>query len=133
MTDNATIDLCENGPMIVNTAMELDGAAVEAGAALCRCGHSDNKPYCDGSHNTAGFRDEGAVAAASAGDAAVAETLTVKLAANGPVLCSGPLTIRSADRATTHAAAKAALCRCGRSDNKPFCDGTHGKVGFQAG
>ena len=133
MTDKATIDLCENGPMIVNTAMDLDGTTVDPGAALCRCGQSDNKPYCDGSHNTTGFTDPGHVEAKSAADTALAETLKVKLAPNGPILCSGPLTVRSADGAATHAAGKAALCRCGQSNNKPFCDGTHGKVGFEAG
>ncbi len=132
MTDKATIDLCENGPMIVNTAMVIDGKSVEPGAALCRCGQSANKPYCDGSHNTAGFEDAGAVEGATGDDGPVA-TLTVKLAQNGPILCSGPLTVRSADGSTTHAASRAALCRCGKSERKPFCDGTHGKVGFEAG
>ena len=131
MSSNATIDLCENGPMIVNTALEVDGETIEPGAALCRCGQSANKPYCDGSHTTAGFKDSGSVEGAAA-DIDDNETLTIKIAKNGPILCTSPLTVRSADGATTHAASKAALCRCGQSTNKPFCDGTHGKVGFEA-
>ncbi len=39
----------ENGPNLVM----VDGKTV---AALCRCGQSKNKPNCDGSHRTAGFR-----------------------------------------------------------------------------
>jgi len=38
----------ENGPNLVM----VDGKVT---AALCRCGHSKNKPNCDGSHKTAGF------------------------------------------------------------------------------
>jgi len=38
----------QNGPYIV----EIDGKVV---AALCRCGHSNNKPFCDGSHAKVGF------------------------------------------------------------------------------
>jgi len=58
-------------------------------------------------------------------------TITTRL--NGPYLVRGPFSIVDADgkefkvdRDTV------ALCRCGQSANKPFCDGTHGKVGFQA-
>lgn len=41
----------ENGPNLVM----VDG---KVKAALCRCGHSQHKPMCDGSHRTAGFRAE---------------------------------------------------------------------------
>ena len=128
----ATIDLCPDGPMIINTPATINGTEVEAGAALCRCGHSSNKPFCDGSHNTQGFRDAGDVESKTAGDHPYIEALAIKTAPNGPVLCSGPLTLRSADGSATFAGPKAALCRCGQSQNKPFCDGTHSKVGFEA-
>ena len=128
----ATIDLCTDGPMIINTPATINGTEVEAGAALCRCGHSSNKPYCDGSHNTQGFKDAGDVENKEAGDHPYVEALNVKTAPNGPVLCSGPLTVRSADGTATFAGTKAALCRCGQSQNKPFCDGTHSKIGFEA-
>lgn len=49
-----------NGPLYVRgdfTLVDDDGEAFPAGtrAALCRCGASANKPYCDGSHTDAGF------------------------------------------------------------------------------
>jgi CDGSH-type Zn-finger protein len=56
---------------------------------------------------------------------------------NGPFRVEAPegsIDLVDADGNTYDIAAKPAfsLCRCGASGNKPFCDGTHGKIGFQA-
>ncbi len=48
-----------NGPLIVTGKfkLELQNGTVEEKetATLCRCGHSQNKPFCDGSHRKVGF------------------------------------------------------------------------------
>ena len=52
---------------------------------------------------------------------------------NGPYLIKGPIDITDADgNQFTVERETVALCRCGGSTNKPFCDGTHSKIGFQA-
>ena len=52
---------------------------------------------------------------------------------NGPYLVPGNATFTDADGNEQKTPGKAiALCRCGQSANKPFCDGTHKKVGFEA-
>jgi CDGSH-type Zn-finger protein len=52
---------------------------------------------------------------------------------NGPYLVTGPVTITDAEGNQFQTNRETvALCRCGGSQNKPFCDGTHSKVGFQA-
>jgi uncharacterized Fe-S cluster protein YjdI len=51
--------------------------------------------------------------------------------ANGPLLVSGEVRIIDAEGAVLYEGEKAALCRCGGSSNKPFCDGTHKKNGFR--
>jgi 3-phenylpropionate/trans-cinnamate dioxygenase ferredoxin subunit len=56
---------------------------------------------------------------------------------NGPYLLEGDLAelqLVDADGAAYDIAGKPmiALCRCGGSVNKPFCDGQHSKIGFQA-
>ena len=57
------IDPTPNGPLHVSGALELvsgTGKTINrvTDAWLCRCGHSQNKPYCDGSHVKAGFRTD---------------------------------------------------------------------------
>jgi CDGSH-type Zn-finger protein len=51
---------------------------------------------------------------------------------NGPYVISGPVVLKDVDGNTYPAKSVVALCRCGASTTKPFCDGTHSKVGFHA-
>jgi CDGSH-type Zn-finger protein len=55
----------------------------------------------------------------------------VTIKANGPLIVMGNFTITHPDGKVEEIEKMAALCRCGASSKKPFCDGAHGKVGFQ--
>jgi CDGSH-type Zn-finger protein/uncharacterized Fe-S cluster protein YjdI len=116
----------------------MEGERVEYRAALCRCGESSNKPFCDNTHLECGFEDPGAVdtdrgtgVEDGAADTA-AGPLAITAAPNGPLLFGGSVELRSGDGANRVVVQNPALCRCGRSRDKPFCDGTHFSVGFQA-
>lgn len=50
---------------------------------------------------------------------------------NGPLLVYGKLTLRNAEGEKVLENTTTAFCRCGQSSNKPFCDGSHVKVGFE--
>ena len=51
---------------------------------------------------------------------------------NGPLLVKGDIEILDSQGEVMEVSKQVALCRCGQSANKPFCDGTHGKAGFQS-
>ncbi len=51
---------------------------------------------------------------------------------DGPYLISGDVTLVDADGNAFKLDGQFALCRCGHSENKPFCDGQHAKQGFQS-
>jgi len=56
---------------------------------------------------------------------------SVRALPNGPVIVEGALRIQLAD-GSERQQARAALCRCGASATKPFCDGQHAAIGFEA-
>ncbi len=171
--------------------------------SLCRCGRSNDKPFCDGSHEIAGFdgsetaersaiadrrfdypAGEGSVSfdlatcehagycgdrftnwrrLARQGDDPVARerlaqmvrlcpsgALEMRLGADGdqlepalpvsigvvrdgPLWVRGGVPVRAADGETYEVRNRVTLCRCGQSETKPFCDGTHTHVGFREG
>lgn len=58
-----------------------------------------------------------------------AETV-VETSLNGPLLVYGNVVIKNPDGVMTKKNSITAFCRCGASSNKPFCDGSHKKIGF---
>ncbi len=122
----------ENGPYALSADIDLAGEALLR-ATLCRCGASKNKPFCDGSHSSIGFTASGEFATRPSEPLDPrAGKLTVTLRTNGPLKVSGPLEICSGTGRTVDRVTTTALCRCGGSANKPFCDGTHARIGFRS-
>lgn len=63
------------------------------------------------------------------------DAVTIQPSKNGPYLVRGGVRLINSEGREIPVPGKAsvvALCRCGHSNNKPFCDGSHQKVGFQA-
>lgn len=59
--------------------------------------------------------------------------VTVRATPNGPYIVQGTIELLdTAGEKYTLDKESIALCRCGKSENKPFCDGTHSKIGFHA-
>jgi CDGSH-type Zn-finger protein len=140
------IRLSRNGPYLVaiDELTNSKGERFEAryGVALCRCGASKKKPFCDSSHIRIGFSDErcpdrtpdsavddpgAALPVAGPGDV---HAPSIRVARNGPYEVQGcdldtDAWCEGASRERFN------LCRCGGSRNKPFCDGTHRRINFQ--
>ena len=139
MPDKNRIVIDGDGPLYVHADAELidgDGETLltDTRMALCRCGQSSNKPLCDGSHDE-GFADAGHIAVdhlSSPDDAAADGPLRIRATDNGPFVVEGPVTIKAAN-ANTVSGHRGALCRCGASESKPFCDGSHSEIGFETG
>ena len=58
--------------------------------------------------------------------------VTIETIRNGPYIVTGEVELIDADGNKFPVEKRMALCRCGASTEKPFCDGTHSKIGFKA-
>lgn len=194
------IDSEHGDPITWSTPQQVEVPGDGETYALCRCGGSSHKPFCDGTHRTNGFdgsesaptdtyaerstaypatgvtvRDDRSICqhAAFCGNQvtnvwkmthssddpvvraqmiAMVEhcpsgaltyrvdgedvdgepdlTPAVNVVADGPLWVTGSAVVQRSDGGTAEPRPRVTLCRCGASGNKPFCDGTHAKVGF---
>jgi CDGSH-type Zn-finger protein/uncharacterized Fe-S cluster protein YjdI len=134
-SEETTIVPMPAGPLYVRGRVQLrsaDGKVIidDVRLALCRCGQSHNKPFCDNRHRGAGFEDPGVVAPGGA-RAETSNGLSITASANGPLLLEGAFVLRDANGQGQYEGTVAELCRCGGSGGKPFCDGTHEEIGFR--
>lgn len=128
-----TAHIWENGPLTLRGNLQITEEEASQNATLCRCGLSRRKPYCDGSHTKGGFTATGEVATIKADP--IEEqggTLSIKPLKDGPLYVTGNLEVCAGSGRMVKKTNKTALCRCGHSANKPFCDGKHKSVNFQA-
>jgi CDGSH-type Zn-finger protein/uncharacterized Fe-S cluster protein YjdI len=123
----------ENGPYAVHADLLIAGQLDGYRATLCRCGQSQNKPWCDGSHGPAGFTASGEPKSGAVDPLNVRDgPLQITPLRNGPLQVQGNLEICAGTGRTVARIAETRLCRCGQSKNKPFCDLSHLAAGFEA-
>jgi CDGSH-type Zn-finger protein/uncharacterized Fe-S cluster protein YjdI len=123
----------EAGPYAVRADLRLNGQSGSYRATLCRCGASKNKPYCDGSHHAVNFDATGEPPTGQADMLAVRNgPLAIDAEVDGPLRVRGNLEITSGTGRVVARVEQARLCRCGGSAKKPFCDGTHARIGFRS-
>jgi CDGSH-type Zn-finger protein/uncharacterized Fe-S cluster protein YjdI len=130
------ITLHPNGHLLLRGNLSIQARGVditqETRATLCRCGASRNKPFCDNAHKEINFQapDERREAQIEAGDFEPGGVLLITARPNASLLVEGNFEIYSASGELIFRGTRNWLCRCGGSANKPFCDGTHRRIGF---
>jgi len=112
------------------TLIHEDGSVTHANdLSLCRCGASNNKPICDDRHLEIEFFDPGKVQQLSDWmPVSRPQNITVTCIENGPLKFRGYLKIHN-KKGQECITMSGALCRCGKSSKKPFCDSAQGCAG----
>jgi CDGSH-type Zn-finger protein/uncharacterized Fe-S cluster protein YjdI len=124
----------EAGPYAFRADLRLRGESAGYRATLCRCGASKHKPFCDGSHHDVPFDATGEPKTGAQTEMLARRDgpLAIEPQVNGPLEITGNLEITSGTGRMVARVTQVRLCRCGASGNKPYCDGSHARIGFEA-
>jgi CDGSH-type Zn-finger protein len=125
------------GPLQItgNITLVLEDGSVQYAnhLSLCRCGHSKSKPVCDEQHLEAEFLHSGKVHEVSEIAASNRPSkITISCIKDGPITFRGRMRLHN-QFGQECIKMRGSLCRCGQSASKPFCDGSHSRVGFKTG
>ena len=136
MGEKNIIEVLVDGPLLCTGEIDVVnpfGQSLRKGAEirLCRCGMSRNKPLCDGSHADEEFESDGIFAGVTEEELDGDGPLQITVHPNAGLFAQGPMTILSSDGNFSTTKTEVALCRCGRSGNKPFCDLSHKGCEFE--
>ena len=131
-----SVTLVQDGPLYFRGDIKIitpQGETVhrDKRISLCRCGNSNNKPFCDNSHIASGFKS-GESKVGSRGEPGAEEVLQITPVENGPYQLLGNVEILDAQRGQVFSGRMIRLCRCGQSAEMPFCDNSHLHNGFEA-
>jgi len=132
------VQLQEDGPIYFFGDIEVvdhEGTPIlrDTRFALCRCGGSSNKPACDNAHQKLEWKADVNANRDKMPSPSTDKkgALLIKLMKNGPAILEGNYVMESS-RMEPHASDKGiALCRCGATSTKPFCDGAHKAINFE--
>jgi len=116
------------------TLVHEDGSVQYANhLTLCRCGSSGSKPNCDEQHLEVEFLNPGKISEASEIAASQRPSkITISCIKDGPITFRGRMRLHN-QFGQECVKMRGSLCRCGQSASKPFCDGSHERVGFRTG
>lgn len=132
------ITLVKDGPVYIHGEVLIqnsDGDILlkDTRVAMCRCGKSKNKPLCDNSHLEADFKADTSFDPDRLTTEPVSGKggpLSIRLIPNAPFVVEGDYEVKGEETGSQASSKKMSFCRCGGSGHKPFCDGTHKKIGF---
>jgi CDGSH-type Zn-finger protein/uncharacterized Fe-S cluster protein YjdI len=131
-----SVTLVPNGPLYFRGDLKIISPQgktlhMDTRAALCRCGNSNNKPFCDNSHIASGFVTQKPTMGSRA-NVRSRDVLQITPGHNGPYQLLGNVKVQDTEDGTLYEGKLIRLCRCGESSEMPFCDNSHLHNGFEA-